>query len=417
MKAIAGMLEPDVAPNRLPDSRWLQASLREGREPILLGLGERWGGTPEPLVRALATAPDSAHGYQLSMYGLPRLRAVLAQYLRQSHRLHDVAGAYETAVSWTGTRLVMRDFAELVLAQRPDLAGACAVAVGPAWDYAGVFEPLGFRLSYLVPSGGQWAPTAESVASFAATRRRRIGLVVINAQHNPTGLSWDAAAVRALLRLAAVNRAAVLVDDAYYGFADPADNPTSALRELLSLPEAADLPWCAVRSLGKQFNCNGWGIGAVVARPDLLDELVNAYRAEHTYNSGGVLQHAMAEWLADTAAVRAYLAAERDFYAASRGAAIVGLVGHGIAPADIVAGPAAPYLLYPVPPGWPSRGAYLQSCGLEAGVLMSDAWPSVRPLGPQDGRHIRMYLGREPEVLAEACRRLGQAGLLTGRSG
>lgn len=270
-------------------------------------------------------------------------------------------------------------------------------------------------MAYLIPPIAQWAPTAESVAFFEDACDQRIGLVVINAQHNPTGLSWDVSAVRALLRIADRHRAAILIDDAYYGFLDPAEGPTSALRELLAMPEAAALPWCAVRSLGKQFNCNGWGLGAIVAHPDLLEELVNVYRAEHTYNSGGILQHAMAEWLTDNAAVSAYLASERNFYAASRAAAITGLVSRGVPVEAIVAGPAGPYLLYPVPRGWPDRASYLRSCGLEAGVLMSDVWPSVRPLGPQAGRHVRMYLGREPGLVAEACRRLGEAGLLSDR--
>ncbi|WP_037908084.1 pyridoxal phosphate-dependent aminotransferase [Actinacidiphila yeochonensis] len=421
MNALATLLETGVRPNRLPDTAWLEAFLarpdRPG-EPILLGLGEVWGRTPAALVDALGAAPDAAHGYQLSMYGLPRLRSVLRGYIRDTHRIGTFEGAFEVAVSWTGTRLAMRDYAELLrdsgYRDRP-----LAVVAGPSWDYAGVLEPLGFRMAYLdVSRDGRWEPTAASVDAFASGLSESPGLVVLNAQHNPTGRSWSREAVRALVALAAEHRAAILVDDAYYGFDDPGEEPVSSVREILARPDAQDLTWLAVRSLGKQFNCNGWALGALTGPPPLLDTLVNRYRARHSFNTGGVLQDAMARWLEDRPAVEEYLRTERAAYRVRRRTVIDRLAGAGVPSDAVISGPAGPYVLLPVPDAFRSgsRADYLERCAVRAGVLMSDAWPADRPLRPgaRGGHHVRMFIGREPATLAEACDRLRSAGLLAG---
>lgn len=415
MDGLSELLEYAVSPNRLPDTTWLRRFLDarcQGYEPIMLGLGETWGSTPAPLVRRLTAAPASAHGYQLSMYGLPRLRSVLRDYLIDTHRLAGYEDAIEVAVSWTGTRSVMRDFGQMIAADGGPLT---AVAIAPAWDYAGVLEPSGFAMHYMDPTRyGEWLPTPRLVEEFAATLTDPIGLVIINAQHNPTGLHWPAETVRALVRLAADHSAAVLIDDAYYGFLDPAEEPTSAVRELLLEAGATRLKWLAVRSLGKQFNCNGWALGGILGPPRLLDDLVNEMRAAHTYNHAAVLQSAMADWLADHTAVADYLAAERCEYGRRRRSAIDALVENGVPADDIVTGPAAPYLLYPVPSAqWAAdRLGYLERCAVQAGVFMSDVWPAARLMLPHDGRHVRMFLGRTPEMINEACERLACCGLL-----
>lgn len=411
---LSSLVEHRLRPNRLPDTEWLHRFLErdDGREPILLGLGEPWGGTPAALLAGLVTAPAHSHGYQFSMYGLPRLRAELGTYIRDTHRLDGFDDRYEVAVSWTGTRSVMKDFGELLAARQDAARTLKALAVAPAWDYAGVLESVGFSMEYLDPTAfGRWDPTPDMVAEYAAGLTHRLNLVVVNAQHNPTGLSWSPEAVRALIRLGAEHRAGVLIDDAYFGFLDPADEPTSAILELLSATAATQLPWLAVRSLGKQFNCNGWAIGSIAGPGWLVDDLVNEHRAVHTYNHGAHLQHAMADWLADRDAVSAFLAQERTAYARRRDVAVGALTRYGVT--SFVAGPASPYLLYRIPGEFGTdRGMYLERCAVEQGVLMSDAWPAARQLKPHDGRHVRMYLGRSPSELAEACTRLGEAGLL-----
>ncbi|MEV7185427.1 pyridoxal phosphate-dependent aminotransferase [Kitasatospora sp. NPDC093102] len=415
---LAGLLETSVRPNRLRDTQWLDrylASADGSREPLLLGLGETWRDTPAALVRALAEVPASAHGYQLSMYGLPRLREALESYVSRTQRLDRHAGDFRVAVSWSGTRGAMADYAQLVRDRRE--GPLTATVVGPSWDYAGVLEPLGFRLRYLDVSRTGWSLDADEVRAFAA-RGERTDLLVLNPQHNPTGESWSEPALDALLDIARADGSAILVDDAYYGFADGGERRASAVERILDDEVLRDSLWLAVRSLGKQFHCNGWGIGAITASPAVLDDFVNDYRARRAFNTSAVEQHAMAVWLEDEPAVTAYLRGEADTFARRREGLADALAGAGVRPERVVAGPAAPYALIPVPASFPGGAdEYLEACAVGPGVFMSGVWPADRTLDrtePVAADYVRMFLGLDAPGLAEAVSRLHAAGLTEG---
>lgn len=403
-----------VRPNHLPDVDWLLTYLTAGAphgEPIMLSLGETWGDTPPQLLQALRRAPAEAHGYQISMYGLPRLRRVIKEYVASTQRLPE-GDTWEAAVSWTGTRSTMRDFA-LLTRRNP---GSEALAVAPAWDYGGFLEPLGLRMAYVPtrPVDG-FLPTAETIRA-RASQVTDLGMVIVNAQHNPTGASWSSDVVESLIDVALERGAPLLIDDAYYGFPAPDSHPVSAVELLLRRLDGAPcpVPWLAVRSLGKQFQCNGWAIGSVLAEPRLLDTLVNDIRPQHTFNSGGAAQWAMAEWLEDRAAVEGYLAARREALAVKQ-KVVADLVGVEDDDTPVVYGPAAPYLLYPFGRSAAAYGGalgYLQAAVREAGVVLSDAWPLARVAQVPESGYVRMYLGPDLQVLKEACARLDRAGLL-----
>lgn len=421
---LRAMLDDTVAPNHLPDVTWLRQYLAAGApagEPIMLSLGETWDHTPQPLLDALREAPANSHGYQISMYGLPLLRTVLKEYVADTQRLPR-SDAWELAVSWTGTRSAMRDFAIYVAAERArgGRPPGSVLAVAPAWDYAGLTEPLGFDTVY-VPfdpaNGGSVSPEAVRRTA-AGLAPGALSLVVINAQHNPTGANWPPDVVAILVETALEHGAAVLVDDAYYGLCPPEAPVTSALEILLGYLDGqrSPVPWLGVRSLGKQFHCNGWALGAVTAEPALLDTLVNDLRPQHTFNYAVQLQWAMARWLGRPSAVAGYLAGERAATAAKRAAVLDRL------PEEVrrrsIAGPSAPYVLFPVPDGL-KVGDYLRSAVLDCGVLLSDAWPLAR-IGDAgevpDAGYARLYLGPDQELLMAAIDRLAAAGLWPGGS-
>lgn len=403
---LRALTDDDVRPNRLQDVAWLREYLAAGAragEPILLSLGETWASTPEPLAAALRQVPDGSHGYQISMYGLPQLRKVLKEYVADTQRLPRTA-AWELAVSWTGTRSAMRDFATT-------LERGTVLAVAPAWDYSGVFEPLGFRSAYVpFDPAERSGPSPEAARAAAAAVPGDLAMVVLNAQHNPTGANWSPALVETLIEIALERGAAILVDDAYFGVCETDPRPTSVLEILLTrlAGEHSPVPWLGVRSLGKQFHCNGWALGAVIAEPGRLDDLVNDIRPQHTFNYGIHLQWAMARWLADRPAVEQYLVRERAGTAEKR-AAVLGWLPAGIRE-RVIAGPAAPYVLYPVLEGTDVT-AYLRRAVLECGVVLSDAWPLAR-VGPTASTgYVRMYLGPALDELTTARDRLAAAGL------
>lgn len=400
------LMTDDVRPNRLPDVAWLTEYLDSGAaagEPIMLSLGETWSHTPTPLLEALREAPTDSHGYQISMYGLPLLRGLLRDYVADTQRLPGAA-SWEVAVSWTGTRSAMRDFAT-------GLRRGAVLAVAPAWDYAGIFEPMGFTTAYVPFDPAEHAgPGVAAVRAAADAVIGDLAMVVINAQHNPTGANWSPELVAALIEIALERGAAILVDDAYFGVCQTDTPVTSALEILLTRLGAtpSPVPWLGVRSLGKQFRCNGWALGAVIAEPGPLDDLVNDVRPQHTFNYGIHLQWAMAQWLADRHAVERYLALERADTAAKRDS-VLGWLPHRLRD-KVIAGPAAPYVLYPVPDGIEVT-TYLRRAVLDCGVVLSDAWPLARTGATEVTGYVRMYLGPELTVLATARDRLAAAGL------
>jgi aspartate/methionine/tyrosine aminotransferase len=418
---LRAMLADTVPPNHLPDVAWLQQYLAAGApagEPVILSLGETWEHTPEPLLDALRGVPSSTHGYQISMYGLPLLRTVLKDYVADTQQLPR-SPDWELAVSWTGTRSAMRDFAIHVASERARAGRApgSVLAVAPAWDYAGFTEPLGFATAYIPfdPAAGSLSPQDIRRAA-AALGPGELSMVVVNAQHNPTGANWSPDVVATMVEVALERGAAILVDDAYYGLCPPDEPVTSAMRILLGHLERhpTPVPWLGVRSLGKQFHCNGWALGAVTAAPALLDTLVNDIRPRHTFNYAVHLQWAMAQWLMQSAAVDDYLAKER-VATASRRAAVLDRLPQD-ARRRTIAGPAAPYVLFPVP-GQLKVGDYLRSAALDCGVVLSDAWPLARTGDTGEDRdtgYARLYLGPDLPVLMAAVDRLEAAGLWPG---
>ncbi|MFC0542579.1 pyridoxal phosphate-dependent aminotransferase [Kutzneria chonburiensis] len=400
---LRSLLADDVRPNRLREVAWLNEYLRSGApagEPILLSLGETWSQTPPQLLSALRNAPQDSHGYQLSMYGLPLLRRLVKEYVADTQRLPGNS-SWEVAVSWTGTRSAMRDFAS-------DLPRGTVLAVAPAWDYAGVFEPLGFTSGYVpfdpAEHGG---PTSDEVLA-AADAIDDLAMVVINAQHNPTGANWAPSLVTALVDLALRRGCAILIDDAYFGMCPgPATSAVEILLDRLG-GRPSPVPWLGVRSLGKQFRCNGWALGAVIAEPGPLDDLVNEVRPQHTFNYAIHLQWAMAQWLADRVEVAAYLEAQRTETALKRAALLSWLPPSTLD--RTIAGPAAPYVLYPVPSGLTTE-EYQRRAVLECGVVLSDAWPLARASGGDATGYVRLYLGPTLATLVNARDRLSDNGL------
>ncbi|RPF41105.1 N-succinyldiaminopimelate aminotransferase [Streptomyces sp. Ag109_G2-6] len=407
------MLDDDVRPNRLQDVAWLREYQHRGSpvgDPLMLALGETWDHTPKALLDALREVPPHTHGYQMSMYGLPLLRRLMKRYVAESQRLPE-SGTWELAVSWTGTRSAMRDFASYVDGQA-QAGQPTALVVAPAWDYAGFLEPLGYRMAYVetaasdsfIPSIDEIRATAEAVDELT--------LVVINAQHNPTGNNWEPEIVRSLVDVALARGAAILVDDAYFGVCPEGVTPTSATAVLLeALADTGQIvPWVSVRSFGKQFHCNGWAIGSLVAEPGFLDDFVNETRPQHTYNYGTHLQYAMAQWLADGPAVNEYLRRESSELEVKR--AFVAEAFGNRPNGGVIAGPAAPYALFPVPDEFlGNEQEYLRRCAVRAGVFLSPTWPLARVSQLSGNGFVRMYLGPDLAVLTEALERLGKAGL------
>ncbi|MER6508690.1 aminotransferase class I/II-fold pyridoxal phosphate-dependent enzyme [Nonomuraea sp. NPDC001636] len=421
------------------DAEWVAEYLDAGApsgDPIYLSLGETWSEAPEGLARLLGSGlPSYAHGYVISQYGLPALQRLLRGYVARTHALPAgfTAGAdFEVAVTCSGTRNAMFDYGRLVLADAPRAASPTVIAPAPGWDYRGVFAGLGFRMTYLplaASQGFQPAPEALREALGQAGDPRGV-IVVINAQHNPTGVNWDEDLVADMVRLTVEARANLLIDDAYYGVTDPGVAPTSALRllaERLARPGAGDRPvrWLAVRSLGKQFNCNGWGIGVGIAPPPILDRLVNDFQLQRSFTAAVPLQNAMARWL-DGGESEEYLRAFRQGCADKRAWAAGFLRQELGCPAEALCpGNCTSYFLFRVPPPYAADARdgvtrFRRDCLRRAGVLLG-AGTMTPQAAPEEGQamavpYVRMFLGPPMSSVETALHRLAEAGTNWERS-
>ncbi|GAB3545117.1 N-succinyldiaminopimelate aminotransferase [Actinopolyspora lacussalsi] len=419
-------------PDRLPDAELIERYRRSGGNPeelIYLSLGESWTGPPTGLREALSGAvPEYAHGYTLSPYGFPALRDVLRRYIVTTHDLlpePDVRTDYEVAVSSNGTRDAMFDFGRLLCATAGEREGdKIALLPNPGWDYSGVFEPLGFRvLPYDVSEADAYRPDVDSVVRLLDVSRKSCPraqlLLVLNPQHNPTGADWGDEAVRQLIRAALRNRVALLIDDAFYAVYDPDTVPTNTVGILLAESARSEVgsrfPWLAVRTLGKQFHCNGWGIGALTAHPETLRGLVRQVH-HHAYGAAVPLQAAIAGWMADPASV-SYLEGLRCDYTAKRTHVARRLVSElGYPEHAGFPGCCTSYVRLRVPERFlcfsDPAAIYRGRCLHDAGVLFGEGSMVPEHYGSDSvSKHVRLYLGPKRFELDSAVDRILDAGL------
>ncbi|MFG2004973.1 aminotransferase class I/II-fold pyridoxal phosphate-dependent enzyme [Spirillospora sp. NPDC048911] len=421
---LSEVMEDASVRRRFEDTAWVDEYLQAGSahgEPIYLSVGETWSQAPDGLTRLLgAEMPDHVHGYVISQYGLPALLRVLRSYIPRTAGLPGDVGAsgdFDVAVACSGTRNSMYDFGRLI---RDRARGRPVVIMyAPGWDYHGVFHGLGFRFTYLPlrPDEAFQPRPADLEEELRDLDVPGDAIVVVNAQHNPTGMNWDEDNVRRILGAAAGAGANILIDDAYFGVTDPGTPATSALRLLLEDRPRPSGRWLAVRSLGKQFNCNGWGVGSIAAGPDTIDELVNRYLANRSFTCAVPLQYAMAQWL-ESEASRTYLDWFRRLCAENRALVNDFLVRELKYPAEsFQAGSCTSYLVFPIPPAYQEHAdgvhRYRRDCFNETGVLLGAGTmtpeSSTDQNRPDPFPYARMFLAPSSDTVITALRRMAEA--------
>ncbi|WP_435279953.1 pyridoxal phosphate-dependent aminotransferase [Streptomyces sp. 1222.5] len=314
----------------------------------------------------------------------------------------------------------MFDFGRLVLNETKTPARQPVVITAtPGWGYEGVFAGLGYRSRHVPLRARDGYQPRWREFQRLLMGEDDVKLVIINAQHNPTAANWSESAVREIIRSSVAAGAAILLDDAYFAVHDPNVKPTSALRilleELSALPPETRPIWLAVRSLGKQFHCNGWGIGAITGHPATVDRLVNQVRFERTFVNAVPLQYAMAAWLQDPAS-DLYLEQMRSEYYRKR-CAVADYLADNLAypPRAYYRGECTAFLRFEVPKRFSQLGAedFRADCFRSTGVMLSlDSSPEqVSKAGmASKAPCVRIFLGPSLNHLLEGLDRLQQAG-------
>ncbi len=443
-------------PSNMTDQNLVINYLKEGSskgDPIYLGIGETWTEVAPGLVElAKKPWPTYLNGYLFSQYGLPKLQNVLRESIPQEHRFSkdcELGRDFEVAVSCQGTRNVMFDFGRMLMMEAPRGKTPVALVTSPGWDYPGVFGPLGFKMQWLpLRRENDFHPSMEDLEvllkQIDAYSNEYLGLVVINAQQNPTGVNWRPEFVRKLIQIAIDRGAAVLADDAYYSILHPGTEATSTLGILTEElqkhhqdsgrsrqgiargHERSDfpvIPWMGVRSLGKQFNCNGWGIGAMVSHPVILERMIHQLLLSRTYIYSGMLQYTMADWLTSSES-KIYLEEKNQEFKEKREQ-----VGHdletllGYPKNGYFAGTCTSYLLFQAPASRARKMGnfadvekYRTELFFKTGVLFSQCNLNCSITGDpvffeMNKPHFRIFLAPRKEALREAIERLHDAGV------
>lgn len=410
MESPKNIIDSGQLPNPIADSVMV-GQCSDPQQLIYLSLGETWEAPAKGLLDALQHVPDYSHGYTLSPYGLPALRRELLAYIIRTHQLPPPE-FYDVAVSQSGTRGAMSDFASWINADNSRFRKA--LVPSPGWDYEGILQPLGFDVRhYTVTKETNWQPVPEQIIPHLDCDT----LFVINAQHNPTGVQWNEAVLGILVSSALERNTAILIDDAYYGVHAPEQPPSNVLKILIEqiIFQNSKTKWLAVRTLGKQFKCNGWGIGAMTAARETLSAISDVTH-RRSYGSGLPLQAAMAAWL-NSHESDLYVAQIRKHYADNRDFVSQYLIKEMGYPEDaIIRGNCTSYIRFMVPERFicnADEEFYRQLC-LQVGVLPGrGSMTSSKAFTNHSGNdiYVRIHLGHQLSVLNEALYRMHQVAL------
>lgn len=234
--------------------------------------------------------------------GRPELRAAIAEHRRRYGTEYDpdtevlvTAGATEAI---TAALLALVDNGDEVIVLEPYYDSyAAAVAMSGARRVVVPLTPPNGG-----PAGGTAAPGrfALDAGAVRAAITERTRAIVVNSPHNPTGTVFTRAELAALAELCVEHDLIAITDEVY-------EHLVFAPGKLGGeFPDAEHLPLCTfhgmaertvtISSAGKTFNCTGWKIGWVCARPELV-AAVRAAKQFLTFVSGAPFQPAIAHAL------------------------------------------------------------------------------------------------------------------------
>ncbi|NBA96713.1 pyridoxal phosphate-dependent aminotransferase [Pseudomonas sp. R5(2019)] len=360
-----------------------QALQRQGREILLLSVGDPDFDTPVPIVDAAVHSLRAGDTHYTDVRGNLALRQSIARHHAgpfgrevQSSEVVVLAGAQCAVYAVVHCLLDPGD--EIIVAE-------------PMYvTYEGVFGACGAK-AVPVPVKPENGFKVEP-ADIAALITPRTRALLINSPHNPTGASLSRATWEQLASLCIKHDLWLISDEVYSELLYEGEHISPA-----SLPGMAART-ATINSVSKSHAMSGWRVGWVIGPPPLMDHLANLAMAL-LYGLPDFIQRAVQVAL-DTQ--EPAVAQMREIYRQRRDrvcAALAGCLG--------------------VRAHRPDGGMFvmvdIRETGLDAqafadrllehygvAVLAGDAF------GPSAAGHLRMGLVLDNERLAEACRRIVQ---------
>ncbi|SFQ41895.1 N-succinyldiaminopimelate aminotransferase [Amycolatopsis arida] len=238
--------------------------------------------------------------------GRPELRAAIAEHRTRYGLHHDPDG--EILVTTGATEAIA---ASLLALTGP---GDEVLVIEPYYDSYAASVALAGATRRVVPlvagPGGRFALDVDALRAAVTPRTRAI---LVNSPHNPTGTVFTRDELAAIAEVCVRHDLVAITDEVYEHLVFDGEHVP-----LATLPGMAERT-VSVSSAGKTFNCTGWKIGWVCARPELV-AAVKAAKQFLTFVSGGPLQpavaHALRHELEWVERLRTDLVAKRDRLAA-----------------------------------------------------------------------------------------------------
>lgn len=256
---------------------------KAGRKVLHFEIGRPDFDTPGPIKDAAIDALRAGQVHYSSNYGIPQLRAAIAEKLETDSGLHyrpedeiivtvganEAVGAAFLALLDPGDEVLVPDPAWLHYRWCAQLCGAKVVPV-PCY------------------AENEFVPDLATVASLITPKTR---MMVVNTPNNPTGAVYPKPLLEDLAKLAQQHDLLVMSDEIYERMVYGGATHTS----LASLPGMWERT-LTVNGLSKAYSMTGWRLGFVAAPKPLSDLLVRV----HQYTVSG------ATTFAQFGAVQAY---------------------------------------------------------------------------------------------------------------
>ena len=357
---------------------------RQGLIPLWVGEGD----LPPPAAasEAAKASIDRGETFYTAQGGIPALREAIAAYMTRVYGAAPGGGAFrpESFFATIGGMHAIEIATRLTLGP-----GDEALIPSPAWpNFVGAIETSGAR-AVPVPLGreGRWSLDTERLAA-AVTPATRV--IFLNSPANPTGFIATREEIAATLDLAR-RRGLWIVADEIYGRLTYDGARAPSFHDVM----APDDKILFVQTLSKNWAMTGFRVGWLEAPPALGPVIENLVQ----FTSSGVPVFTQRAAIAALNEGEAFLAGQIDRCRRSRDVLCEGLLATGRA--KFFEPEAAFYLFFAVG-GFPDSRALALRLIDEAGV---GAAPGSA-FGPGGEGHLRICFARDPEVVAEATRRI-----------
>jgi len=253
---------------------------------VNLGQGFPDFGCDPALLDAVDAAMRAGHNQYPPMTGVPALRQAVADKVEKLYgRRYDAPS--EVTVTAGATQAIITAILAVV---HP---GDEVIVLEPCYDsYVPNIELAGGRVVRVPLTPGSFRPDFDKIAAAITPRTRAL---LINSPHNPSGMCWSDAEMRALEALLAPTDVLLISDEVYEHMVFDGQPHQSAAR----YPGLAARAFI-VSSFGKTYHVTGWKVGTVLAPAPLTAE----FRKVHQFNVFTVntpMQHALATYLANPA--------------------------------------------------------------------------------------------------------------------